>query len=37
MENRSNYNIQFKGCDDSIGLSELLSENVKGIKDENGD
>ncbi len=34
-ENRSNYNIQFKGCDDSYwAFYELLSENVKGIKDE---
>jgi hypothetical protein len=32
----SNYNIQFKGCIDSYwAFYELLSENVKGIKDEN--
>lgn len=34
-DNRSKYNIKFKGCDDSNWvLYELLSENVKNDKDE---
>jgi hypothetical protein len=31
-ENRSNYNIQFKGCGSYWAFYELLSENVKALK-----